>query len=525
MGQLLLAEPDAPTEHYCSVGYPPAFSGSLFGPRTLPRHPLRGPLAWWKLGDRASGETTTLGAHDRDAEPVARSGPAGGRVAARQPAATPAPRGLGRSLLALQGKAGNAAVAAALGDVRVQRQGRPVSVGPVSFNNGRISIPVPAGATLQASVPRGQAVTWSLVPGTATVDPGSSIDAAGLVTLAGAQQGGRISALATDSGGSGATASREVFLVKAPGSIASTAETSGTSAANYGAGFKHTFAPVGSGSGSECEGGRVNERFPGVPTPEAASHAMTTPFGPFTLATNDPANTAGGWGIDGSGTMTGDDHVTIGRAGVDIRPFIRNTSNPTPAQSLPASFTVQQALRSVEVPTNTFRAPFTTIPHVRGLRETGASAEFFVSTNGTEHTDTYTGRPAIRNARAASASVMASLPAPRQGPRPAPTTVQISADSVPAGGRIVFSIPGPALGCTINRTTGLLTIGSTPGTVTVRAAETQGVSFDEVKVTITARPAPATPGGPGGGGGAPGGGAPHTEADIPPDGEEAEATA
>ncbi|HMC09563.1 MAG TPA: hypothetical protein VKL22_09620, partial [Actinomycetota bacterium] len=306
----------------------------------------------------------------------------------------------------------------------MQRQGRPVSVGPVTFNNARVSVPVPTGTTLRASVPAGQQVTWGLLAGSAAVGPGTAIDATGLITLGADQAGGRIAAEATDSGGSGARASREVFLVKPPATIASTAETGGTTPANYGAAFRHTFAPSGSGTEAECEGGRVNERFPGVPNPGATSHTLpATPFGSFTLVTNDPASTTGGWGIDGSGTMNGDDRVTIGRAGVDIRPFIANTSNPAPAQSLPASFDVQQDLRSLEVPTNTFRAPFARVPHIRGLRETGSGAEVFVSANGTEHQDPYTGHPAVRNARATSASVMASLPAPPRGPRPTPNTV------------------------------------------------------------------------------------------------------
>jgi hypothetical protein len=224
--------------------------------------------------------------------------------------------------------------------------------------------------------------------------------------------------------------------------------------------------------------------------------------------------------------MTGDDHVNIGRNGVDIRWFIMNTPNPTPTAVLPASFTVTQNLRSLEVPTNTWRAAFATPPHVRGLREPNSGApEFFVSANGTEHVDAYTGRPAVRNAQAATTTVMASLPAPpppkRGQPRPVPivpTTVQITAESTPAGAPLRFSIQGPALGCSIHARTGLLTIGSTAGTVRVRASETDGLSFDEVTVTITARPAPAPAPGGGGSGGR------HTaDSEGPPDPEEAAA--
>jgi hypothetical protein len=92
----------------------------------------------------------------------------------------------------------------------VQRQSKSVSVRPISLNNPRISVPIPAGATLQASVPTTQTVTWSLVAGTAAIDTGSGIDATGLVTLGGSQAGGRISVRADDSTGSGAFQSREV---------------------------------------------------------------------------------------------------------------------------------------------------------------------------------------------------------------------------------------------------------------------------------------------------------------------------
>jgi len=479
-------------------------------------------VASFDVGESAVGPTAARSAgaqpaRDRGATPRALSAAPGvapprfGDGAARA-----AGRGRfgARSVMALQRAVGNGAVSAMLGATAVQRQSKQVSVGPISLNNTRISVPIPAGATLQATVPQGQSVTWSLVAGSAAVDPGSSIDAAGLVTLGATQAGGRISVRATDAGGSGAFRSREVFLVKPPGSIASTALTGHAAAGNYGANYRHTFAAVGGGPGSECEGGRVNELFVGVPSPMSAVHDMTTPFGPFRLVTNDPASITGGWGIDSGGRMTGDDHVTIGRGGVDIRRFVTNTSNPTPANPLPVSFSVTQTLRSLEEPTNTFRPAFASPPHVRGLREpTLGSPEFFVSANGVEQVDTYSGRPAVRNARAATPTVVASPPPPpppARGQRPPPPvvpgTVQISADTTPTGAQLRFSIQGPDLGCSVHGRTGLLTIGSQPGTVRVRAAETDGRSFDEVVLTITARPAPTpttppgTPGAPGGGG-------------------------
>lgn len=414
---------------------------------------------------------------------------------------------------ALVGRApvGGVAVGPALGQAAVQRdsgvvtvQRAPGPVGPVRVNNTRISVPIPAAASLQAAVPTGQSVTWSLVAGTAAIDPGSTIDASGLVTLGGSQGGGRIKVKAADSGGSGSTYESPVGLMKAPGSIASTRNSGAVGGANYGAKFRHTFAAVGGGTGSECEGVRVNEIFSGIPTPMATAHAMTTPFGAFTLKTNDPAAITAGWVINTSGEMGGDDHVSIGN-GVDIRPLVKNTSNPTPADSLPAKFSAVQDLRSMEVPTNTYGAAFASPSHVRGLREPSAGApEFFVSANGLEHVDKYVGKPAVRNAAAASPTVVASeppAPKPKKGPapaKPAPTTVQITAESTPTGAPLKFSIQGAALGCSIDAKTGLLTIGMTAGSVTVRAAEAQGRSYDEVVVAITARPVPPVPAPPGG---------------------------
>lgn len=408
-------------------------------------------------------------------------------------------------VLNLQRTAGNRAASQAVpstatpGPPLVQRQ-RLISVGPVRLNLRRLTVPAAAAVTLQAAVPRGQTVTWSLLADSAAVDSGTTIDANGLVTLGAGQAGGQIVVQATDSAGSGATASIGVILIKAPGSIASTAETGAAGGASYGANFRHTFAAVGGASGSECEGGRVNEIFSGVPNPGATSHTIpVTPFGPFTLSSNNPAALAAGWGIDSGGQMTGDDHVTMSRRGVDLRPLVANTSNPAPAHSLPAEFTVDQSLRSLEIPGNTWRTPFVSVPHVRGLRESGGTAEVFVSANGVEHVDPYVGRPAAQNITAAPASVEASAPrppAPRgrgtRPPAPTPNTVQVSAETLPDGARLRFSIQGPALGCRINATTGELTVGTTPGTIRVRA-QTDAASFDEVVVTVTARPAPVTP--------------------------------
>jgi hypothetical protein len=295
-----------------------------------------------------------------------------------------------------------------------------------------------------------------------------------------------------------------VVLIKKPGSITATS-VAAAGGSNYGGHFRHTFAPAGGGQGSELDGARINEIFSGLKDPAATSHAIASPFGAFTLKTNDSASTDAGWSLDSSGQMNDVDKVTYGRAGVDIRPLVTNTSNPKPAQSLPASFSVAQSLRALEFPAKTFGAPFITVSHVRGLRLGSAGPEFFVSANGKENTDSYVGKPAVHKIKASATSIeaMPVPPAPAKGAKPAPVTpktIQISAEALPATAGITFSLRGDALGCKINAKSGVLTIGSKPGTVKVRAAVGDGTSFDELDITITAIPAanPTTPGTGGG---------------------------
>ncbi|MEJ2859493.1 MULTISPECIES: hypothetical protein [unclassified Saccharothrix] len=403
-----------------------------------------------------------------------RSAPAGAR---RSTPARSARVGSAADVLELQRTAGNRAVSRVLGVQRVAPA--LITVGPVGVNNQRISVPIPRGVALQATVPRDQTVDWSLVAGTAAIGAGTAIDATGLVTFGDAQQGGTITIRAEHPTETGVLSEIEVLLIKAPGGIDSTVDNSPALPNEYGAGFRHTFAPLGGGAGSECEGGRVNEIFPGVPSPNDTRHRMPgTPFGTFVLHSNNPRDVHAGWEIDASGQMMGDDYVTIGRDVVNIRPFITNTSNPAPPQTLPAKISVTQNLRSPEVPTNTWRAAFATPEHKRELRETSpGTPEFVVTVNGVEHVDTYTGAAAVRNAQADPTTVAVSTPE-------ATNTVAITAESTPTDSPIRFRIVGPALGCTIDASTGQLTVGTRPGTIRVRASIDRR-NFDEVTITIT----------------------------------------
>ena len=59
--------------------------------------------------------------------------------------------------------------------------------------------------------------------------------------------------------------------------------------------------------------------------------------------------------------MTGPDHVSIDKAMVDARKFIKSASNPSPAAALPQGFSMTQKLFTSSLPANTQDgSPFTT---------------------------------------------------------------------------------------------------------------------------------------------------------------------
>ncbi len=368
---------------------------------------------------------------------------------------------------------------------RVQRDpDASVSVVGVRLSATKVSVPPEAGLSLKASAQPSNAtgVTFSIDKG--SVSPtGISIDAStGVITLASGQQGGtvKIKAAADD----GSSAWQELQMVEKPTSVASTS-ASAQGGSVYGGQFTHTFSDA-SGSPSGLQGENINEKFD--------STSVKSPFGPFSLKAN-PAG-AHGWDLDASGTMAGPDNVTIDRAGVDIGKFISSASNPSPAQALPAGFTMTQHMRARSFPSGKMdAAPFTDIDHVRTLN---ANAKFVVSAGAQSLEDDYTGPPAYTGAAAAPASVSASPPKPKAAKgAPAPTwtrnTVQVSANVLPTGGPMVFSIVGPKLGCEIDKATGEVLIGSTPGTIKVRVSAGKGTNFDEVSITITPAPPPPQP--------------------------------
>lgn len=102
-----------------------------------------------------------------------------------------------------------------------------------------------------------------------------------------------------------------------------------------------------------------------------------------------------------------------------------------------------------------------------------------------EIVEEYRGPTVFRRCRAAPASIRMSLPTPPGGSPPAVDTTTVSVDAEGQAATPTFSIRPPDLGATITPG-GVLTPGTTHGTVTVRAGD--GTSYDETIVVIRPRP-------------------------------------
>jgi len=261
----------------------------------------------------------------------------------------------------------------------------------------------------------------------------------------------------------------------------------------------------------------VNEHFSGLATPDATTHLVPTPFGDFTLHTNawTPNSAAPGWDITAAGVM-GPDNIGIDRDFIDVGRFVPSASNPTPATTLtpatPVGFSVQQDLHwfcpQAAAGSQWVSPPFTRLTHTRHLHQTSGDLTFVTGIPAPSlaaTSDDYTGQPAIVHAAASPNPVVVSPTrppgSPRGTPRPAPNTTTVTADTLPSSlaglngtHELRFSIRGPRLGCTVNATTGEVTVGTTPGTITVRVRDANRANhnFDEVVITIVATAPAAT---------------------------------
>ena len=190
--------------------------------------------------------------------------------------------------------------------------------------------------------------------------------------------------------------------------------------------------------------------------------------------------------------VAGPDNVTISTKGIDAGKFVKSASNPTPAQTLPAGFNMTQKLHAKTYPADTLEdAPFTTTEHVRRLVEKDGKIQFEIAAGkGSELMD-YVGPAVFRNAKADKTTVAASPPKPAKG-QWAQNELQVTVDGFGKDPKPTYSIQGEKLGCSVDGS-GLVKIGSTAGTITVRAGS--ATNYDEVKITITAAPTPAVDGG------------------------------
>lgn len=373
-------------------------------------------------------------------------------------------------VLSLQRTAGNRAVGRALARGLIQRDDAPAAaLTGVTVSPAKASIPLTAGTTVQATAKPASAtgVKYSLVADKVAPAAGTKIDeSTGAVTLDAKQPGGSIKAKAsTDT----SWAEQGFKLVEKPAAIAS---TSGSAKGTYEAHFVHTFSSAGA-SAAGLDGENINEKFDSL--------SAETPFGPFTLQ----ANAAGsdGWDLDSAGKMGGPDKLSIGK-GIDATPFVKNASNPAPAKSLPQGFSMTQKLHAKTFPAGTLDdAPFTTTPHVRTLEEKDGKLKMTLKAGTDGVSIDYAGPAVFRNAKADKTSVEASPPKPKTGAWKR-NEVQVSVDAEPAGSKVKYSIPGEALGCSVDAS-GKVSIGSTPGTIKVRAGD--GASkYDEVSIEIKA---------------------------------------
>jgi hypothetical protein len=349
-------------------------------------------------------------------------------------------------------------------------------------------------------------ITWSLDAGSATVASGTALTTSAdtltaSLALGASQKGGTLEVKAENSEGGQVN---NFQLASHPTGITSTSPLGDpTDPTLYGGVFDHEFAS-NDGQASSLEQVGVGEKFPNVPSPDGPSHTFPTPFGSFTLTTGTLPDTlphAGNWFLTSAGGLGSDpDTVGIKKSMVDIGRHLASGSNPSPANPLPAGFTVDQQFFwwCPHAPSGrrwTHAADTTQTRRLR-LDPSGKSAEFVAIVNGEENPMPYEGPIGVTHARADPATVA------RSAVGGTANKVQISADAFPASRTLHFSIRGNARGCTINSATGELTIGVQTGTVKVRVANAiAGANWDEVDVTITApavpAPTPRSPSSPG----------------------------
>lgn len=385
----------------------------------------------------------------------------------------------------------------------VQRQGAaPTAPTGIDLRWTQPAHVPPCGGALEVTTD-GTQITWTLEADPTAVDASTTITAVAnanperaRIAIGAAQAAGQIAVKADNASG---TWRRGFALRSHPTGITSTRIESGpASAADYGAVYEHVFTSA-DGDVASLLGVAVGERFIGIPNPAGATHIIpppTHPFGGnFTLETSTlKSDASDNWFLTAAGELGGThDSVTFSKAGVNVGRFIQSASNTRPARALPADMTLTQGLHwfCPQAPAATrWRTPaFVQVGHSRTLRSRAGTVEFVTTVNGVEQVDAYEGSTGVFNATASPVNTPRSQPAPT-----APRTVRITADTLPtalpAGTSLAFSIVGAALGATIapdpaDDHTGILTVGTTAGRITVQIADSTGTNHDRVTVTVT----------------------------------------
>lgn len=364
---------------------------------------------------------------------------------------------------------------------------QPVTLTGVTVNHDRVTVPPPAGHGLMATIDPANAtgVTLALAAGTATLATGTKINnSTGAITIDSKQTGGSATVEAAQTLGTKTTTHSADFNFTAiPGKITATTPSKLGITGFYGGGFIHTFAPPKGSSASALEFAHINEKFAAG---SGTALTITGNLGTFNITINDPDLATDGWDLDSSGKMAVTDDVGFDHATADARPFVANASNKAPANRLPQAISVTQSLRNLIFPDQKYGTTVATTTHRRAIEDRSGKLKAVNSANATginvEVEEAYAGPTVFRNAKATPASVPATTPAPPGGTAPAATTSTITVDAE-GGGTPTFSINAPDLGCTIAAATGVLTPGTTKGTVIAQAGD--GTNFDETKVTIT----------------------------------------
>ena len=391
--------------------------------------------------------------------------------------------------------------APAFGPPGLMRQAVAVPLTNLGVNHDRVTVPPEAGLSFSARLTPANAtpVTLSVTGDNATINAGTTINATTrAITVAAAQTGGSAhveaaQSITTPSPGGGTSTSTTTFtapfnFTAVPGAISSTSAALRSLPGLYGGDFVHTFTSPG--TPSALERSHVNERFPAA---SGTTLSVTGHLGTLNIAVNDPNAATGGWDLDGSGVMAGPDQVTWGDS-IDARPLVANASNRTPAHPLPQALTATQNFRNLSFPSRAYgAAAVASTTHRRAIEDRTNVLKAVTSANAAgisqEVVEDYAGPTIFRRCSATPSSIQASSTAPAGGTAPAPNTVTVNVDAEGQAATPTFTVRSPDLGCTFGAG-GTLTIGTTPGTVTVRGGD--ATNFDEATVTITA-PAPPTP--------------------------------